>query len=194
MSEESITYVFDWTLEQPAFRKLVREIIRRAEKAGKVLALPMAIRPGQTFLDFLTILLAQVDCDGCDAPCCRHNPEGREFKMLPPEYTRLAAKYGAHNFRQKGDGFIMDMPCPFLRKQSPAPLKELCTIYPDRPLACVIYPFQPGATDAEGNHMLALASSCPEARRIAKQVYMTSWRIRRQYQQLGKDFFLSGVF
>lgn len=195
MKEDHIVYEFDWTLAQPAFRNLVREIIRKAEKTGKVLALPMALQRGQTFLDLLTMLLAQVNCDGCDAPCCRLISPGRhKFDMLLPEYTRLAAKYGTHHFRKKGNEIIMDMPCSFLRRGAPTPPRELCSIYPDRPLACVLYPFQSGAMDDKGNPMLALDSICPEARRIAKQVYMMSWRIRHQFHQLGENLFMSGVF
>lgn len=188
-----MTYVIDWELSQDAFRDQVRELIRRARKHGKVLALPIEIRNGQTAIDMLTLLMAQVDCENCDAPCCKSNPEGMLTQMLPPEYERLSAKYGKEHFIVKEDGAYLPMPCPFLRKGPNPQLKQLCKIYQDRPLVCVLYPFQPGANDGAGNHILAVASSCPEGRRIARAVFMTAWRIRQQFRLLGEADFLRGM-
>lgn len=187
-------FAVDWTLDQAAFRDLVRGYIREAEKSGKVLALPMAVYPGQSFLDLLTVLLAEVNCAGCSAPCCRSNPDGSPLPLPEPEYARLAARYGAQYFRRQGGRPVMDMPCPFLRGTASPPFQDLCRIYADRPLACVIYPFQIGAEDGAGRPQLALASTCPDARRIARQVYMTGWRIRRQYRALGHELFLEELF
>lgn len=74
---DKLTYHIDWTLSQSVFRKLVKELLHQAEKKDKVIALPIMVRPGQLFLGMLTLLLAQVDCQGCDAPCCRGNPLGK---------------------------------------------------------------------------------------------------------------------
>ena len=106
--------------------------------------------------------------------------------LLPPEYRRLAEKYGEQHFVRKGDRADLPMPCPFLKSNH-------CTIYPDRPLVCVLYPFQPGATNGSGDMMLALASGCPEGRRIAKVVHMMAWRIRQQFHALGEDNFMKGI-
>jgi len=161
-------------------------MIHRAEKNGKVLALPMEIVPGMTMINLMTLLIAQVNCDGCDARCCKHNPNGAPLEMLPPEYQRLAEKYGHQHFTVKGEWAYLPMPCPFLKVNR-------CTIYRDRPLVCVLYPFQPGALDGDGHNLLALASKCPEAKRIAGQVYMTEWRIRRQFELLGEGNFMRGI-
>lgn len=181
-----LQYVIDWTLEKEAFKKQVRDLIRQARTGGKVLALPFQIYQGQSFLDLTVSLLSHIDCDGCDAPCCKSNPEGLPLRLLPPEFKKIASKYGEEYFITDGDSGILPMPCPFLKHKR-------CTIYPDRPLVCVLYPFQTGATDGNGNMMMALASSCPEGRRITREVYMVSWRIRQQFCALGEENF-RGVF
>lgn len=186
---DRLIYTLDWTLSQSAFRDLVRDLIHQAEKKHKVLALPMQIQPGKTFIDYLTLLLAQLDCQGCDAPCCRENPDGKLTHLIAPEYERLAKKYGKELFIVKDGKAFLPTPCPFLRKNRPPRHGDLCSIYPDRPLVCVLYPFQPGGTDVKGEDVLSLASSCPSARRLAKDIYMAAWQIRHQYRLLGdKDF------
>jgi len=181
-----LTYVLDWELNKEAFRHQVRDLIHRARKGGKVLALPMRVFPGQVMIDLMTLLLAQVNCEGCDAPCCKRNPNEEPIQLPPPEYRRLSEKYGDSHFIRKGDWADLPMPCPFLKSNR-------CTIHPDRPLVCVLYPFQPGATNGAGDMMLALGSGCPEGRRIAKAVYMMAWQIRQQFRVLGEDNFMKGI-
>ncbi len=184
--EERFKYVMNWEVDQKTFKREVRELIGTARKGGKVIPLPMAVYPGQAAVDLLTTLLAHVNCEGCDAPCCKQNPSGEGLTLLPLEYERLRAQYSEQWFKLRGKWAFLDMPCPFLKKNR-------CTIYLDRPLACVIYPYQPGATDGEGNMLVALASSCPEARRIARAVYMMSWRIRHKFREVGSADFIRGV-
>ena len=179
-------YVIDWSLDQGDFKQQVRDLIHQARKGGNVLALPFQIYPGQSFFDLLVALLSHVDCEGCDAPCCKSNPEDFPLRLPPSEFNKLASKYGEKHFIPDGDSGILPMPCPFLKHNR-------CTIYPDRPFVCVLYPFQPGAMDETGNMMGALASSCPEARRITREIYMMSWRIRQHFYALGEENF-KGVF
>lgn len=192
-TQETMKYLIDWELNQEAFRHSIKDMIRKARKNGKVLALPMEITPGMTFINLMILLLAQVKCDDCDAQCCRMNPEGDMTPIVPPEYQRLSEKYGKEHFVEKDGQAFLPMPCPFLKKGPYSQLKELCTIYRDRPLPCVLYPFQPGATDGADNMILALASRCPEGRRITKEVYMMAWRIRQQFDLLGEGNFLRGI-
>lgn len=191
--DDKMTYVIDWELPQDAFRDSVRGLIHQAQKRNKVLALPIETHTGQTAIDLLTLLLAQMNCDNCDAPCCRANPAGMLTQLLPSEYQRLSAKYGKENFIVKEDVAYLPMPCPFLRKGPYPQLKQLCKIYPERPFVCILYPFQPGANDGEGHNILAVASSCPEGRRIARQILMMAWRFRRQYRLIGETDFLKGM-
>jgi Fe-S-cluster containining protein len=103
--------------------------------------------------------------------------------LLPLEYNHLSDKYGNKNFIIKGAEAFLPLPCPFLKNGQ-------CIIYRERPLVCVLYPFQPGGTDGDGRSLIALSSSCPEARRITKQVYMMNWRLRKQFNLLGKGNFM----
>lgn len=177
MGDESLKWVIDWFLPLKDFRQYVDSMINEASKSGKVLALPIQVCHGQAVLDTLSLILAQVHCFACDAPCCKHNPHNEVFQLLPPEYQQLSKKYGDNNFFHKDGTPCMVMPCPFLRNNQ-------CTIYDDRPLMCVLYPLQPGAIDSSGNKMIALASGCPEARRITRQIYTSAWWIKHQYRLL----------
>jgi len=185
-TQESMKYLIDWQLNREAFRHQVRDMIHKAQKNGKVIALPMETSSGMTFLNLMTLILAQVNCDGCDALCCKNYPQNEPIGLLPPEHKCLAEKYGNHHFIIKGEEAFLPLPCPFLKNNR-------CTIYRERPLVCVLYPFQPGATDGDGRRLLALGSSCPEARRITKQVYMMSWRIRQQFSLLGEENFMKRI-
>lgn len=174
---EELKWEIDWWLPKSEFVRLIDEMIKRAVAEGKILALPLQIYSGQVYHDYMTLLLAQVHCGACDAPCCKKNSNNEPTALLAPEYRRLVKKYGASYFVIiKGQAFL-PMPCPFLKN-------DKCTIYEDRPLICVCYPFQPGATDSGGNGMMALASSCPEARRITRRIYMSAWWIRHQFRLL----------
>lgn len=177
MNDKSMKSQIDWNLPQVAFRHFVRGMVNECQKKGKVLVLPMQVSGGMNFLDKLSLTIGQVNCEGCHAPCCKVDPSGLQISVLPPEAKRLAEKYGWEHFIIKDDKYWLPTPCPFLKNNR-------CTIYQDRPLVCVLYPFQPGGTDGEGNPLIALASSCPESRRITKQVFMMSWRIRQKFIQL----------
>jgi Fe-S-cluster containining protein len=181
---EYLTYAIDWTLSQSAFHDLVRNMIHEAHKKDKVLALPINVEPGQTFIDLLTLLLARIDCEGCRAPCCRQNPAGLPTQLLASEYRRLSEKYGKENFVIKDSAVYLPIPCPFLRSSR-------CSIYEERPFVCVLYPFQFGgsASTPDGAPVMALASRCPASRKLTRDVFMTAWQLRRQFRLLGdKDF------
>lgn len=174
VTDESMKWVIDWWLPKEEVQHRVDDMIQQAKESGKVLCLSVQARSGQVFHDLLALLLAQVHCGACDAPCCRQNPGDEPSYLMPPEYRRLSKKYGSEHFLVDKEGAFLPMPCPFLENNR-------CTIYEDRPLVCVLYPFQPGAFDDGGNKMIALAANCPEARRITRQVYMSSWWIRHQF-------------
>jgi len=173
-TDKPLQWVIDWWLPREEVQHRVDDVIQQATESGKVLCLPMQTYSGQVFHDILALLLAQVHCGACDAPCCRQNPDDKPSYLMPPEYHRLSKKYGSEHFLVDKEGAFLPMPCPFLENNR-------CTIYEDRPLVCVLYPFQPGAFDDGGNKMIALASNCPEARQITRQVYMSSWWIRHQF-------------
>lgn len=173
-TDKSLQWVIDWRLPREEVQCRVDDMIQQATESGKILCLPIQTYTGQAFHNLLTLLLAQVYCGACDAPCCRRNPGDEPSYLMQSEYRRLSKKYGGGHFLVDGNGAFIPMPCSFLKDNR-------CTIYEDRPLVCVLYPFQPGAVDDHGQHMIALASNCPEARRITGQVYMSSWWIRHQF-------------
>lgn len=183
---EQIQRVIDWQLDQDSFRRQVIEIIAAAKNNGKVITLPIVLQPGQAMIDHLTLLLAQVNCAGCNALCCRENPGDEPLSLLPSEYEKLTREYSLDALDKIEDGtYGLPMPCPFLES-------NLCKIYRDRPLVCVLYPFQTGGADAAGNPLLAISSSCPESQRIAANVFMWAWRIRKHFVSLsGEDLILS---
>lgn len=190
MSDEQMTSIIDWTLNRAAFRNFVRELIHESEKRGKVLALPLDVTPGQPFIDQMTVLLARIDCSGCTAPCCRANPNNKLTRVMPTEYELLAAKYGKDNFIVEDGNAYLPAPCPFLRKGPNIARGELCSIHPDRPLVCTIFPFQPGAEGISGQPLLALASSCRSARQLARDIYMTAWDLRHCFRRMKEPDFL----
>ena len=65
---EEMEFVIDWTLGQFQFRSQIRKMIKMANENGKVLTLPLFPEPGRWALDLLTLILSQVNCEGCDAP------------------------------------------------------------------------------------------------------------------------------
>lgn len=174
--DDKLAFEIKWDLPEKDFRKSVDDLIARCKAEGKVLALDIAIGNRQSFLDALTLLLSQVDCGGCDAPCCRSNPDGLPMQIGPNEAARL--RWYFKDERQldfSGDWPTLSMPCPLLEDSS-------CMIYSERPMVCVFYPFNPGATDDQGKDVIALDSRCPEARRIIRKAYLTQWKLRQAYK------------
>jgi Fe-S-cluster containining protein len=164
-----------WELPRREFLVDIREKIERATEEKLVLPLPVTILPGGLFESVMSLLLPQVNCSGCNAPCCRRNISGLPFAIHLEECEALSKKYGADKFTIVGGYAHLPMPCPFLESNQ-------CSIYEDRPLVCIMYPFQPGASAPSGVDLLALESSCPEARRITMKVYMAYWEILQKVE------------
>ncbi|MBA7546420.1 hypothetical protein ES705_38810 [subsurface metagenome] len=183
MVQDSMRFEIDWTLDQVQFRASIRKMIKQARASGKVLTLPLFPLTGDGALELITIITSQVRCGGCDALCCKSNPHGSDLSLLPSEYRRLKEKYGDAHLQATGEEYWIKMPCGFLQGGQ-------CTIYPDRPLACFLYPFNPGGEGEGGRMAIALESRCPEARRITRDFYMTSWRLRKLYTSLGNEDFV----
>ncbi len=167
-----------WDIDQNQFKEQVRQMIAMARKGNNVLTLP--IGPS---LESILLILSQVNCDGCDAICCRVSPPDEMVAMTPSEYKMLCEKYGDEGMVSTRLGGAIKMPCRFLKNKH-------CSIYPERPLACVVFPMQPGGAcgasfDSQPLEALAVASYCPEGRKITKAVYMTMWQIKQKIQAIG---------
>jgi len=128
----------------------------------------------------MSLITSQIDCSGCSAVCCKENTKDRMLYIPPSEAERLSMKYGSGVLGSYEWVRYIPMPCPFLKH-------EKCSIYEDRPSSCVLYPFQPGATNSTGDHILALDSRCPEARRISTRVYVGLWEIQSKVSSTPLD-------
>jgi len=169
-----------WDIDQKQFKDQVRQMIAMARKGNNVLTLP--ISPS---LESILLILSQVNCDGCDAICCRVSPPDETVAMTPSEYKMLREKYGDEGMVSTWLGGVIKMPCRFLKNKR-------CSIYSERPLACVVFPIQHGGAcgasfDSQPFEALAVSSYCPEGRRIAKAVYMTMWQIKQKIWAIGLE-------
>jgi len=167
-----------WDIDQKQFKEQVRQMIAMARKGNNVLTLPIS-----SSLESMLLILSQVNCDGCDAICCRVSPPDEMVAMTPSEYKMLRERYGDEGMVSTRLGGAIKMPCRFLKNKH-------CSIYPERPLSCVVFPIQPGGAygasfDSQPLEALAVSSYCPEGRRIAKAVYMTMWQIKQKIQVIG---------
>ena len=174
--QDVLKYEIPWDLEKDEFQVFIRDMIKDCRDNGKVIALPVEILKGEAFMDQMAMLLSQIDCKDCHL-CCVSGEAG-DIDIRPAEYQILCEKYGQSHFVDDGKQISIPYPCSFLQSSK-------CSIYGDRPLVCVLYPFQPGGYGGENGEIfvIAVASSCPEGRRIVRGVYMTSWRLRRQFRR-----------
>lgn len=179
---EEMEFVIDWTLDQVQFRSQIRKMIKMASENGKVLTLPLFPEPGRWALELLALILSQVNCEGCDAPCCKSNPNGENINLMPMDYMRIRDLYGDEGFLYIDGQRYLKMPCRFLKGNR-------CQIYPHRPFVCQVYPFNPGGSEGATTRRFAMSleSRCPEAQRITKAIYMTQWRLRLSYSSLGPE-------
>ena len=98
------------------------------------------------------------------------------------EYQALVERIGVDRLTKMGiklagnTGYI-PTPCPFLHK-------HVCSIYDIRPFVCITYPLDQSAVDNEDLQMVSLDSFCPEARRIAKRIYMTYWKLYHKMREV----------
>lgn len=171
-----MTVELRWDVGQKEFRESVKKMIAGARKDGKVIALPV-----EPHLDTMLLILSQVSCDGCDAVCCKISPPDGIVGIAPSEYEVLLKRCDGKGMHKTEIGAAIEMPCRFLEKGR-------CTVYEDRPLTCISFPVQPGATYSSGGKMieaLAVSSYCPAARKAAVQVYMMMWRIKQKVWAIG---------
>lgn len=172
LHEGKMMTVLEWEVPKEEFKRQVREFINKCQVNSKTIPLPVPIQLGHAFMGQLALLLSQVNCEGCTAICCKRGPgesdEGIELGY--DDRLRLDAS-GKDWIVESGSKPHLNFPCPFLKKNN-------CEIYEMRPFVCVLFPFQPGGWDGNDNMLLSVASYCPEGRRIARNVYLTTWRLR----------------
>ena len=168
--EEDLKVEINWDVDQDKMREQVQGMIEACRRWGKVLVLPLSMSEESIFL-----ILSQVDCRNCDAICCQSGPA--PVTLLDSEYASMKWK--------KLPERKLSLPCQFLDC-------NLCAIYKDRPMNCLMFPIQRGGRIADKygkNHeeALALASYCPEARRIAMRAYMVIWEVKYKATKVSKE-------
>lgn len=98
-----------------------------------------------------------VDCDGC-SKCCT---EGGPAYVLSSEVERLS-RFGVPMFEHKGYYFIQRVEgvCSMLDTET-----GRCTIYPDRPTSCKLFPLDIFKEDEGGPFDWMLFTYCPAEQR-----------------------------
>jgi Fe-S-cluster containining protein len=167
-------------LSEKDFRLQIEELIKNSRKNELAIPLPSA-ECNQT--EYIALFLSQIKCTNCEALCCRSTVYAKfGIPFIPTEYQILENRIGKEkleklNIKTIGKSKYFPVPCPFLRKKQ-------CTIYDIRPQVCIQYPYSPNVFDNEGQTSIAVDSFCPEARRIAKQTWMTLWKLINKLKEL----------
>lgn len=173
-----------WDLDRMGFCAQVEAIIEQAMSNGTVLPLPLSLGKGMSAVDLIAAVLADIDCSGCNALCCREDGVRNYVSLMPTEATRLYSAFPEMMMKAphetKGGLYKLYQPCPFLEGNR-------CTIYELRPLVCRFYPFQFGALTADKWPMAAVSPNCPEARQIARTLYTVAWDLRNAFGGLKVD-------
>jgi Fe-S-cluster containining protein len=177
---EALVADLKWDVDKAAFERQLRGFIKAARDNNKVIPLPVSMS-----LETLVMLLAQVNCAGCDAKCCREGTPGGAIELAPGEYKIMIQKYGEQGFTTAPPNGGIIQPCRFLQRNQ-------CTIYSERPMACMLFPMQlhGGLATSRGAPMveaLSVASSCPEGRRIAKAVYKATYMLKQKYWSIPSE-------
>ncbi|MDD5510785.1 MAG: hypothetical protein PHI12_08245 [Dehalococcoidales bacterium] len=179
----SFNFLIDWELEEDEFKKELSELMKGAQETNSVIPLPLNVQSGEIGFSMITALISQVKCDACDANCCKRGPNNcvslsvKEHMVLFKKYHTQVIK-SVYKPGERSDFIDMQYPCTLLDNLNH------CLAQDEKPFACLIYPLQFGAK-AEGKDLFALASSCPEGRRIARQIFLYRWQLRRSVMRLG---------
>jgi Fe-S-cluster containining protein len=177
--------ILDWDAGREDFARQIKNMIRVCQENHKVLPLPFPITPGEAFAGQLGLLLAMVNCDGCEAICCRQEtaPDGEGIGLTPDDLNLFIRVGAGPKLKNGSEAYYLEYPCPFFTGVK----GRGCRVYQERPFSCIAYPFQPGgAFGEEGETMvLSVASDCPEGRRITADVYMHTWRVRQKFKKIG---------
>lgn len=176
--KDTIACVINWNLPIREFKKSIGEMVRAYQDGGKVIPLPIELKSGPEGMSILTALLAKIDCGNC-SECCKskeHLPDGEIF-VDPLEFDDLQKKYPELMARVPS----VQSPCPLLLS------KGRCGVYNDRPFTCWLYPFQFGGFLSDGfdTKLASLSAACPEARKLAKSLYLNRYQLRNSLIRLG---------
>lgn len=178
------TFEIKWNLDGTSFGAQVEAIIDQARTTNSVLPLPLSLPRGMSGVELVAAVQANIDCGRCNALCCREDGVRNYVALMPNEVRRLSGSnpeiMKRAGLEAKNGVYRLYQPCPFLQD-------NWCTIYDWRPLVCRFYPFQFGALGAHKQPVASVSPNCPEARRIARRIYMVAWELRRAFSSLSVD-------
>lgn len=177
-------FEINWDLDRTGFCAQVERIIEQSGSNGSVLPLPLSLSKGMSGVELVAAVQANIDCSKCNALCCREDGVRNYVALMPNEVRHLRSAYPEIMKRvgqepQNGVSRLYQ-PCPFLKDNR-------CIIYDRRPLVCRFYPFQFGALTRDNRPMAAVSPNCPEARRIARKIYLVAWELRQSFSGLSAD-------
>ena len=179
--------LINWNAPLSDFISQVDDMIGECIKNGRVIPLPIHQLSGHGMVEQIAMFNASVNCEGCNAICCRQDKQNPTVSLIDKEYWLLEHIFGKEKLDSLGikagqsldtenfstGSWDMPLPCPFYK-----PNGHKCSIYEHRPSTCIMYPVQFGA---KINNAVAMAvcSSCPEARRLARKIYVSYYKISR---------------
>lgn len=181
LDDKRLLFTIDWDKPRDEFEHDIDVLLQLSVEHHKVIVLPLLEGSSGSMthrIGLLALIAGAIDCSGCDARCCRQNPDGQPTNLAGgKEISRITRLMpgGAHpiNYRHI-DGQItaeLPFPCCFLKD-------ERCSIYHDRPFVCRLFPFQSNEIS-----QLALSSDCPPAPALARRVYIEAYDIRRDLKE-----------
>lgn len=189
--EHHMKFVVDWTANRQQFEANIDNIIQTCVE--KKLGIPVNVRWSDT--GAISAVLSNINCDSCNALCCKSNPNGMPTAISFTEYNRIKDMLGEQKVHQLGIALYMSappittallpMPCPFLDN------KNKCTIYDMRFAPCFFYPVLiPKPRSGVGDE-ISLASECPKARTLVKRMYLSEHKIRDVFREAMQEIILS---
>jgi Fe-S-cluster containining protein len=160
------SFIIDYSLDREAFMVQVDEMVQLC-KAGKVF-LPLNAPKSR---HSMAILLSAIDCDGCNASCCKANVDGLPIPLMPSDERKLAGLPAYHPVMSPEGCQGLPLPCSFL-------VDGQCSIYHDRPIVCIFWPVGEGRIGSKS--VIGLDMNCPSAEKLARKVFATEWLLRNR--------------
>jgi Fe-S-cluster containining protein len=171
-----ITAIVDIEADLEPFKTQINAIIKEAEEHNFVIPLPI-IMDSRDFIGQCGLVLSQINCDACNGKCCRESNINLPIHLLNIDYERLKAVV-PDKFLSYQEGHGISYPC-FLLKDNK------CSVYGERPFVCVLFPIDMSEIDMK--KCIGLNSSCPESRRIARNIWLMRWRLHRSFNDIKKE-------
>ena len=177
--------VVKWNVPLPDFVQQINRLIADAEAKDAVIPLPIRQATKAAYIEQMVLFNSRLNCEACHAKCCVNALSHPTVTLSAKEYELLCGLIGREKMNSFGikkgepvdvgplhlESYDMPLPCPFLKAHR-------CSIYNHRPSICVIYPAG-GRSFINGMPTMAVSSSCPEARRLVRSIYITAYHFSK---------------